>query len=126
MSDQQQRRAPDLKVLEGEVQRALTHLRHAPVENVMQAAGRLSAESIKNEYELAAKAIESMGVEVRERVTKLEAALTDCDSDMKLIGEAADAIREKGKLVYVQIEEASVLSKEIRDTIALARQKVGA
>jgi ribonuclease HII len=127
MTDPLRRKSPvDLRVLEGEVQQALVAYRDAGPAEVVQAAGRLSAESIRHEYDLAAKAIESMGNEVRERVDKLEAALTDCDHDMKLIAEAAASIRDKGKSVYVQIEEASVLSKEIRDTIAQARQKVGA
>ena len=116
----------DLRLLEGEVQQAMSAYRNAGPDEVVQAAGRLSAESIRHEYDLAAKAIESMGNEVRERVEKLELALKDCDHDMKLITEAAASIRDKGKSVYVQIEEASVLSKEIRDTIAQARQKVGA
>jgi len=87
--------------------------------------GRLSAEAVLSQYEGAAKAIEGLGEEITDRARKLEASLIEADRDLKLIAEAAEAIREKGKLVYVQIEEASGVSRNIRDVCAELRNKVG-
>src|SRR5580765_6860218 len=83
-----------------------------PAENL----GRLSAEAVQAQYETAAEAVQTMGAEVKTRITKLEAAMADCDMCMKTLAEAAAAIREKGKLVYAQIEESATLCTEIRDT----------
>ena len=115
----------DMNILEVEVQRALVDFKTSSTDERVQAAGRLSAESVKHEYELASKAIMDMGTEVVDRVEKLEAALVECDKDMRLIAEAAAFIKERGKMVYTQIAEASALSKEIRDACAAAREKIG-
>jgi transposase-like protein len=88
--------------------------------------GRLSAEAVLTQYEATAKAVETMGTEVKDRIAKLEAAMREADEALKLVAEAAHSIRERGKLVQVQIEEATQLSKEIRDTCAEFRRKVGA
>jgi uncharacterized protein YfcZ (UPF0381/DUF406 family) len=86
--------------------------------------GRMSAQAVLAQYEAAAKSVESMGDEVKVRVAKLEAALQECDADMQLLAEAANAIREKGKLVYIQIDEASDVSKDIRAACAEFRKKI--
>jgi autotransporter translocation and assembly factor TamB len=114
--------------LEREVQAALHQQRlGAAVEGVDERdLGRLSAEAVLAQYEEAAKSVEGMGTEIKTRIERLEAALIEADKDMKLVAEAAAAIREKGKLVYIQIEEASGLSQEIRDACANFRKKVGA
>jgi hypothetical protein len=44
---------------------------------------------------------------------------------MKLVKEAADAIREKGKLVHLQIEEASRVSSDIRAACEDFRRRIG-
>jgi len=93
-----------------------------PAENL----GRLSAEAVQAQYETAAKSVEAMGDEVRVRIGKLEAALAECDADMRLIAEGANAIREKGKLVSLQIEEAAIQCKDIRDICDALKQKLGA
>jgi hypothetical protein len=88
--------------------------------------GRLSAEAVQAQYETAAKSVEAMGDEVRVRIAKLEAALAECDADMRLIAEGANAIREKGKLVSLQIEEAAIQCKDIRDICDTLKAKLGA
>jgi uncharacterized protein YfcZ (UPF0381/DUF406 family) len=87
--------------------------------------GRLSAEAVLAEYEQAARSVEAMGEDVKERIRRLEAALLEADADLKTIAEAARDIREKGKLIFVQIEEASSVSNEIRTTCTEFRKKVG-
>ena len=88
--------------------------------------GRLSAEAVLVQYEAAAKGVETMGDEIKDRIAKLETAMREADEAMKLVSEAAAAIREKGKLVHMQIEEATQLSKDIRDACVEFRKKVGA
>jgi hypothetical protein len=121
-------RAVDLEAFEKDVQNALTSQRAgAVIEHVQEKdIGRLSAEAVLAQYEAAAKSVEGMGDEIKERIRRLEAALVEADKDMKLVAEAAAAIREKGKLVYAQIEEASSLSEGIRNACADFRKKVGA
>jgi len=91
----------------------------------MHDLGRMTAEAVMTQYESAAKAVEEMGQSVKDRVHKLEAAMIECDKDMKLIEEAAKAIREKGNLVQVQIEEVSSLSSDIRAACEEFKKKVG-
>jgi hypothetical protein len=76
--------------------------------------GRLSAEAVLKQYETAAHNVEEMGAAVKERIAALTAALAECDADMRLIGEAANAIREKGKHAYAHIEHTAAVSREIR------------
>jgi len=128
MTTAPQLRSVNLDSLEADVQRALDQQRiGAAVEHVGEKdIGRLSAEAVLSQYEAAAVAVEGMGSEIKDRIKRLEDALVEADKDMKLVAEAAAAIREKGKLVYAQIEEASGLSKDIRDACADFRKKVGA
>jgi len=86
--------------------------------------GRLSAEAVQSQYEAAAKAVEDMGTAVIDRIKKLENALRECDRDMKLLGEVAATIRDKGNLVYAQIEETSSVSKDLRAIAEGFRVKV--
>ncbi len=100
----------NLDRLEHEVEATIARRPFAKAEDI----GRLSAEAVLTQYEAAAKAVEKMGEAVKERITKLEGAMNECDTDLKIIAEAAEMIREKGKLVYVQIEEANALSQDVR------------
>ena len=78
--------------------------------------GALSAQAVLMQYEAAAKSFEELGVEIKDRIGKLQAMLKECDSDLKLIAEGAKAIREKGKLAHAQIAEACLVSSQIRST----------
>lgn len=118
-------RAVDMNKLEQEVHGAL-YEHQVTVETHEQDIGRLSAEAVLAQYEAAAKSVEGMGEEIKDRIKRLEAALVEADADLKLVAEAAAAIREKGRLVYVQIEEAAGVSQKIRDACADFRKKVAA
>ena len=87
--------------------------------------GRLSGEAVMSLYETAAQSIETLGTEMKERIKNLEAALVESEDAMKAVVELAATIRENGKLHEVKIEEATLLSKEIRDACAEFRKKVG-
>lgn len=89
-----------------------------------QDIGRLSAEAVLKQWEETAKAFESLGVEVKERAAKLEAALRDCDQDLELLAQAAQKIRSKGEALHDLIAEASSTSNILRDLVADANGKV--
>ena len=128
MTDAPRLKAVNLDTLEQDVQSALRHQQIGQaVEHVGEKdVGRLSAEAVLVQYEAAAKGVETMGDEIKDRIAKLETAMREADEAMKLVSEAAAAIREKGKLVHMQIEEATQLSKDIRDACVEFRKKVGA
>lgn len=88
--------------------------------------GRMSGEAIMAQYEAAARSVEEMGEDVKERIAKLEAAMVECHNDMRLVTEAAVFIREKGKHVQALIEEASAVSNDIRSAVVEFKRKVGA
>lgn len=116
--------------LENEIEAAL-HSTPLPKPVLMPAPtttpdiGRMSAEAVLAQYEVAAKSVEEMGHDVKDRIAKLEAALAECDKDMKIINECAQMIRDKGKMVQAQIEEASALSHDIREACVEFKRKVG-
>jgi hypothetical protein len=122
------RQQPAILDLEAEVANTLrgdhrTPLPPAPTVSI-EDIGRLSAEAVQAQYEHAAQSIESMGAAVKERISKLEAAMHECDADMKMIAETAAAVREKGKLIFAQIEEANSVSKDIRAACTEFKSKV--
>jgi hypothetical protein len=86
--------------------------------------GRMSAEAALKQHEVTAEAIEAMGNELRDRINKLNTAMGDCDLVLKEVAETANAIRDRGKHVHAQIDEAMSLAKAIRDACAEFRKKV--
>jgi len=96
----------------------------APVKRELDDLGRMSADAVSAQYEAAASAFEEMGVEVTERVAKIGKALIECDKDLREIAEIAAQIRERGKHVQAQIEEASALSTDIRSAAIEVRRKL--
>jgi len=114
--------------IEGEISDLLQRRAAQPV--IMPAVdtnlGRMSAEAVLAQYEAAAKAVEEMGGEIKDRIRRLEAALTEADETMKKLAEAAKGIRDQGKRVQVQIEEASAVSSDIRAACIEVMRKVGA
>ena len=106
-------------------QERLDHLETEYQEHTALDIGRLSADAVKEQYERAAQAVEEMGKAVTERIARLEAALRNCDADMKILEDAAVAIREKGNLVYAEIEHTNAVSNEIRDICRTISAKLG-
>jgi hypothetical protein len=86
--------------------------------------GKMSADAVRAQYEAAAKAFEVMGEEVKDRINKLEASLDEAAASMKLLSEAAAAIREQGKLAHMQIAEMSSVTKHINGMCADVMKKV--
>ena len=128
MTDAPRLRSVELDHLERDVQTALHRQQiGSTIEHVNEKdIGRLSAEAVSKEYEAAAKAVETMGEEIKARVAKLEAALVEADESLKYLVETAAAITERGKLVHIQITDASSVCSDIRKACAEIRKKVGA
>ena len=116
----------DLDALENEVTKNLTKLgplapaRMQPEPDL----GKLSADAVLEQFKMAAKSVEEMGEEIQIRIRALEAAMQECDSDMKLLKDAADAIRDKGKHAHAEIERTSAVSKDIREIVAAIKTKL--
>ena len=87
--------------------------------------GKMSADAVRAQYEAAAKSFEVMGEEVKDRINKLEASLAEGHASMKLLEEAATAIREQGKLAHMQIAEMSNVTKHINGMCVEVMKKVG-
>lgn len=85
---------------------------------------RMQAEAVTKQFEASAKACELMGDEVKDRIARLQASMDECVRDLRLISDAASAIREKGKAVRTQIEQSASLSKQVRDACADLKRKV--
>jgi len=122
-------RSVDLDSLEQDVQTALRrqHVLEPIGMPVTEAdIGRLSAEAVLAQYEAAARSVETMGDEMKNCASKLEVAMRESDAAMKAVAELAAAIREKGKLHQVQVEQATLMAKDITDACTEFRRKVGA
>jgi hypothetical protein len=85
--------------------------------------GKLTAEAIVREYEAAAKDIEAMGEELIERVKQCEAMTLAVTQEMK---ETAMRYREEAKRIFVQIEDCSQMTAEVRKTCTELKEKIAA
>jgi hypothetical protein len=86
--------------------------------------GKLSAEAVVREYEETAKEIESMGVELVERVKQCEAMTRDALSVTTELKEIAARYREEAKRTFDHIEACSLMVAEVRKTCAELRDKI--
>jgi hypothetical protein len=86
--------------------------------------GKLSAEAVVREYEAAAKEIETLGAELIERVTQCEAMTRDALAVTEELKDTAKRYREEAKRVFIQIEECSQISAEVRKTCIDLKEKI--
>jgi hypothetical protein len=86
--------------------------------------GRLSAEGIVREYEVAAKEIEAMGAELLESVKHCETMARDALDVTKELKEIAARYREEAKRVFAEIENCSLVTAEVRNTCTELREKI--
>jgi hypothetical protein len=78
--------------------------------------GKLSAEALVREYEAAAKDIETMGAELIERVKQCEAMTRGAFAVTEEMKETAARYREEAKRVFIEIENCSLMTAEVRKT----------
>src|SRR5258705_13950372 len=86
--------------------------------------GKLSAEAVVREYEAAAKDIEAMGAELIERVKQCEAMTRDALAVTQEMKETAMRYREEAKRIFVQIEDCSLMTAEVRKTCTELKEKI--
>ena len=86
--------------------------------------GKLSAEAVVREYEAAAKEIEGMGRELMERVKQCEAMTQDALAVTEEMKETAARYREEAKRVFLQIENCTLMTAEVRKTCAELKEKL--
>jgi len=88
--------------------------------------GKLSAEAVVREYEAAAKEIEGMGAELMERVKQCEAMTQDALAVNEEMKETAARYREEAKRVFLQIENCTLMTAEVRKTCTELKEKLAA
>ncbi len=88
--------------------------------------GKLSAEAVVREYEIAAKEIEVMGTELVDLVKQCEAVTRDALAVTKELEETAGRYREEAKRVFLQIENCSQVTAEVRKVCTELREKIAA
>jgi chromatin segregation and condensation protein Rec8/ScpA/Scc1 (kleisin family) len=88
--------------------------------------GKLTAEAIVREYEAAAKDIEAMGVELIERVKQCEAMTRDALAVTEEMKETAMRYREEAKRIFLQIEDCSLMTAEVRKTCTELKERIAA
>jgi hypothetical protein len=86
--------------------------------------GKLSAEAVLREYEVAAKEIEATGAELIERVKQCEEMTRDALSVIDEMKETAARYREEAKRIFVQIESCSLVTAEVRKTCSELKEKI--
>ena len=76
--------------------------------------GKLSAEAVVREYESAAKEIETMGLELIERVKQCENMTRDALAVIDEMKETAARYRTEAKRIFLEIEDCSLVTAEVR------------
>jgi len=88
--------------------------------------GKLSAEAVLREYEATAKEIESMGLELVERVKQCEAMTRDTLEVTVELKDIARRYREEAKRAFEHIESCSLMVAEARRTCNELKDKIAA
>ncbi|WP_291855253.1 hypothetical protein [Bradyrhizobium sp.] len=86
--------------------------------------GKLSAEAVVREYEAAAKDIEALGVELVSHVRQCEAMTRDALAVTEELKETAERYREEAKRVFLQIENCSQMTVEVRKICTDLRDRI--
>ena len=86
--------------------------------------GMLSAAAFVREYEAAAKDIEAMGAELIERVRQCEAMTRDALAVTEEMKDTADRYRQEAKRLFLQIENCSLVTAEVRKTCADLKERI--
>ena len=88
--------------------------------------GKLSAEAVVREYEIAAKEIEVMGTELMDLVKQCETVTRNALGVTEELKETAGRYREEAKRVFQQIENCSQVTAEVRNICNDLREKIAA
>jgi predicted nucleic acid-binding Zn-ribbon protein len=88
--------------------------------------GKLSAEAVVREYDAAVKEIEALGAELTEAAKKCEAMVAGVHATVSEIKELAANYREEGKRYFLQIEDCSLMTSEVRSVCETLKKKIAA
>jgi hypothetical protein len=88
--------------------------------------GKLSAEAVVREYDAAVKEIEALGAELTEAAKKCEAMVAGVHATVSEIKELAANYREEGKRYFLQIEDCSLMTSEVRTVCEMLKKKIAA
>ena len=86
--------------------------------------GKLSAEAVVREYEATAKEIEAMNAELIERAKRCEAMTRDAYAVTEGLKETAERYREEAKRIFLEIENYSLVTAEVRKTCGELIRKI--
>jgi hypothetical protein len=88
--------------------------------------GKLSAEAVVREYDAAVKEIEALGAELSDAARKCEAMVAGVHAMVGEIKELAAKYREEGKRYFLQIEDCSLMTSEVRSVCETLKKKIAA
>ncbi len=88
--------------------------------------GKLSAEAVVREYEAAAKDIEAMGAELIECAKRCEAITHDALAATDEMKQTARRYREEAKRIFLQIQDCSLMTAEVRKTCTALKERISA
>ena len=88
--------------------------------------GKLTAEVVVREYDAAVKEIEALGAELIEAAKRCEAVVAGVHSMVNEIKELAANYREEGKRYFLQIEDCSLMTSEVRTVCETLKKRIAA
>ena len=86
--------------------------------------GKLSAEAMISQYEGAVKALEEMGATLIDCVKRAESMAAGCKDTFAFVRDTAKQYREEAKLIFDRIEQASVMTAEVKSVCDEMRKKM--
>jgi hypothetical protein len=93
---------------------------HADVDQI----GKLSADVVIAQYEGAVKALEAMGTTLIDCVQRAEKMAAGCKDAIAYVQDTAQKYREEAKLVFDRIQQASVMTAEVRSVCDEMRKRI--
>ena len=93
---------------------------HAEVDQI----GKLSAEAVAAQYEDAVKALEAMGTTLIDCVQRAEKMAAGCKDAIAYVQDTAQKYREEASLIFDRIQQASVMTAEVRSVCDDMRKRI--
>ena len=89
-------------------------------------SGSSQPEAVVREYDAAVKEIEALGKELSEAAKKCEAMVAGVHAMVAEIKELAARYRDEGKRYFLQIEDCSLMTSEVRTVCEALKKKIAA
>jgi hypothetical protein len=86
--------------------------------------GKLSAEAVIAQYEGAVRALEAMGTTLIDCVQRAEKMAAECKDAIAYVHDTAQKYREEAKLIFERIQQASVMTAEVRSVCDEMRKRI--